>query len=86
MGVDAGDYDNDGDEDLFMTHLTSEGNNLYVNDGTGTFRDLSAASGLGPASLPYTGWGTAWFDYDNDGWLDLYAQNGFITGELPDDV
>ena len=79
MGVDAGDYDNDGDEDLFMTHLTGEGNNLYVNDGTGTFRDLSAASGLGPASLPYTGWGTAWFDYDNDGWLDLLTVNGTVV-------
>jgi hypothetical protein len=79
MGVDAGDYDNDGDEDLFMTHLTSEGNNLYVNDGSGTFQDLSAASGLGPLSLPYTGWGTTWFDYDNDGWLDLLSVNGTVV-------
>src|SRR5690606_37222050 len=47
MGVDAGDFDNDGDEDLFMTHLPVEGNNLYVNDGGGLFEDLSAVSGLG---------------------------------------
>ena len=46
MGVDAGDFDNDGDEDLIITELTGEGSNLYVNDGTGKFRDTSAASGL----------------------------------------
>lgn len=79
MGVDAGDFDNDGDEDLFMTHLTGEGNNLYVNDGPGRFVDRSAPSGLGPLSLSYTGWGTAWIDFDNDGWLDLFTVNGTIV-------
>jgi enediyne biosynthesis protein E4 len=78
MGVDAGDFDNDGDEDLFMTELIGEGSNLYVNDGSGMFQDQSARSGLGPASLPYTGFGTAWFDFDNDGWLDILAVNGTI--------
>ena len=79
MGVDAGDFDNDGDEDLFMTHLTSEGNNLYVNDGAGMFQDESVRSGLGVGSMAYTGWGTTWFDYDNDGWLDVLTVNGAIT-------
>jgi hypothetical protein len=86
MGVDAGDFDNDGDEDLIITELTGEGSNLYVNDGTGKFRDVSAASGLSAMSLPYTGWGTAWFDFDNDGWLDTFAANGTIVaneGEPP---
>jgi hypothetical protein len=78
MGVDAGDFDNDGDEDLFTTQLPAEGNNLYVNLGSGLFDDVSAASGLGPMSLGYTGFGTAWFDMDNDGWLDLLAVNGAI--------
>ena len=78
MGVDAGDFDNDGDEDLFMTHLEGQGNNLYVNRGDGLFDDQSAASGLGPSSLPYTGFGTAWVDFDNDGWLDVLAANGTI--------
>jgi enediyne biosynthesis protein E4 len=78
MGVDAGDFDNDGDEDLFITELTSQGFNLFVNDGSAKFRDLSAVSGLGPSSLPYTGWGTTWFDFDNDGWLDILAVNGTI--------
>ena len=79
MGVDAGDFDNDGDEDLIITELTGEGSNLYVNDGTGKFRDASAASGLSALSLPYTGWGTAWIDFDNDGWLDTFSANGTIV-------
>ena len=78
MGVDAGDFDNDGDEDLFMTHLRGEGNNLYVNNGTAVFSDQSVRSRLGPASLGYTGFGTAWLDVDNDGWLDLLAVNGTV--------
>ncbi len=78
MGVDAGDFDNDGDEDLFLTHLTSQTNTVYVNDGTGLFEDRSAMSGLGPASFGYTGFGTAWFDFDNDGWLDVLAVNGTV--------
>ena len=79
MGVDAGDFDNDGDEDLFITELTGQGSNLYVNDGSGSFRDVSAASRIGQLSVPYTGWGTAWFDFDNDGWLDLLSVNGTIV-------
>ena len=78
MGVDAGDFDNDGDEDLFVTNLTGEGNDLYVNDGSGLFEEQSARSGLGAASRAYTGFGTAWFDIDNDGWLDLAAVNGAV--------
>ena len=81
MGVDAGDFDADGDEDLVMTELTGQGFNLYVNDGLAHFRDQSAMSGLGPASMPFTGWGTAWFDFDNDGWLDVFSANGTIITE-----
>ena len=78
MGVDAGDFDNDGDFDLFMTHLPNEGNNLYENDGNAFFEDVSIRTALGPASHGRTGFGTAWFDLDNDGWLDLLAVNGAI--------
>jgi hypothetical protein len=78
MGVDAGDFDDDGDEDLFVTELTSEGSNLYVNDGTGLFDDRSSPSGLGAPSVPFTGFGTAWFDFDNDGRLDLLSVNGTV--------
>jgi hypothetical protein len=79
MGVDAGDFDNDGDEDLFITELTGEGHNLFVNDGTGKFEDHGTRSGLGPSSLAYTGFGTARIDFDNDGWLDILTVNGSIT-------
>jgi hypothetical protein len=78
MGVDAGDFDDDGDEDLFVTELTSEGSNLFVNDGSGVFEDRSTPSGLSPSSVPFTGFGTAWFDFDNDGQLDLLSVNGTV--------
>ncbi len=79
MGVDFGDFDNDGDEDLFVTELTSQGSTLYVNDGGGLFEDRSASTGIRYPSLPYTGFGTAWLDFDNDGWLDLLAVNGLVA-------
>ena len=78
MGVDAGDFDNDGDEDVFVTNLTGEGHDLYVNDGSATFETRSAVSGLAYTSLPYTGFGTAWLDVDNDGLLDLVTVNGTV--------
>lgn len=79
MGVDAADLDNDGDEDLFMTHLTGEYNTLYLNDGSGLFEDRTSEYGLAVASTPYTAFGTAWIDYDNDSWLDLVVLNGAVT-------
>lgn len=81
MGLDAADADNDGDEDLAITELTGQGTNLFVNDGAGRFRDASAASGIGGQSLPYTGWGVAWIDYDNDSRLDLLSVNGTIIAQ-----
>jgi hypothetical protein len=79
MGVDAGDFDNDGDEDLFVTNWLAQMNILYQNAGGGVFEDRKAASGLGPPSLAKTGFGTAWFDYDNDSWLDLITLNGSVS-------
>ena len=79
MGVDVGDFDNDGDDDLFVTHLVTQTNTLYVNTGAGLFEDRSAASGLGAPSLPYTGFGAAWLDFDNDGRLDVLAVNGAVN-------
>jgi len=78
MGVDAGDFDGDGDEDLFMTHLTGETNALFVNQGDALFDDRSLESGLGLPSWEFTGFGTAWLDYDNDGHLDVLAVNGAV--------
>jgi hypothetical protein len=79
MGVDAGDFDGDGDEDLFMTHLARETNTLYINDGQGWFEDRTVAMGLANPSFAFTGFGTAWMDYDRDGWLDLLVVNGAVT-------
>jgi hypothetical protein len=78
MGVDAADFDADGDLDLFMTHLNRETNTLYLNDGKGWFIDQTGRSGLGASSMAFTGFGTRWFDYDNDGWLDLLSANGAV--------
>jgi hypothetical protein len=79
MGVDAGDFDADGDEDLFVTELVSQGSSLWVNDGRGMFEEQSARAGVRGPSLPFTGFGAAWFDFDNDGWLDLLAVNGEVN-------
>ena len=78
MGVDAADFDEDGDLDLFMAHLNEETNTLYVNDGDAGFTDRSAALGVGPPSEPFTGFGGGWFDMDNDGDWDLYVVNGAV--------
>jgi hypothetical protein len=78
MGVDAADVDNDGDEDLFMAHLARETNTLYRNDGHGLFEDTTAEAGLGTPSWNYTGFGTAFLDYDRDGWLDVAVVNGAV--------
>ncbi|MEM7052682.1 MAG: CRTAC1 family protein [Acidobacteriota bacterium] len=79
MGVDAGDFDNDGDEDLFLAHLIKESNTLYRNDGRGRFDDRTSSAGLASPSLPFTAFGSGWLDYDNDGHLDLLVVNGAVT-------
>lgn len=79
MGVVAGDVDGDGDDDLFMTHLNAQTNTLYLNDGTGHFRDATDQLNLGVSSRPYTGFGTVWIDYDNDGDHDLLVANGTVA-------
>lgn len=79
MGVDAADVDGDGDEDLFMTHLASETNTFFRNEGEGLFQDRTAATALGPPSVERTGFGTGFLDWDNDGLLDVMAANGAVT-------
>ena len=79
MGIDAGDFDNDGDEDIFITNWLAQMNILYLNTGNGVFEDRKGPSGLGPPSLAKTGFGAAWFDFDNDSWLDLMTVNGSVS-------
>ena len=78
MGIDAGDVDGNGTEDLFVTHLMEETNTLYVNLGQGLFEDRTRESGLAMPGRRFTGFGTSFFDYDNDGWLDLLIVNGAV--------
>jgi len=76
MGIDLGDVDADGDEDLFVTNLDNEGNTLYLNLGKGLYEDRTSESGL--FKLGFTGFGTRFLDYDRDGWLDLFIANGAV--------
>jgi hypothetical protein len=79
MGVDAADFDGDGDDDVFVGELTGQGADLYVNDGSGVFVESSAQAGLRLRTLPFTAFGAAWLDADNDGLLDLAIVNGAVT-------
>ena len=81
MGVDFGDFDNDGDFDLFVTNFSYETNTLYRNEGR-QFKDATAAVGLGNPSWLYLGFGTNFLDYDNDGDLDLYVANGHVLDKI----
>ena len=78
MGLVVGDFNGDGVEDIFMSHLSRETNTLYLNDGTGLFTDSTRDSGLGMASWEYTGFGVSLADFDRDGWLDLFIANGAV--------
>jgi hypothetical protein len=78
MGVDIADFDGNGTEDIFLTHLTREKSTLFFNRGQGYFEDRSIEVGVAAPSIPFTGFGTAFFDYDNDGWLDVVAANGAV--------
>jgi hypothetical protein len=81
MGVALGDYLNKGALGLFVTNFSEEYNALYRHDGD-HFTDVSFASKTAPSSLPFVGWGTAFFDYDNDGLLDLIVVNGHVYPQL----
>jgi hypothetical protein len=76
MGVDFGDYDTDGREDLVVTNYLREPTSLYHNEGGGLFTNTAYTSRLGPASTTTVGWGVKWTDLDNDGLLDLAIANG----------
>ena len=83
MGATAGDYDHDGKLDIFITNFADEYNTLYRNDGANSFTDLSYAAKVAAVSLPHVGWGTKFFDYDNDGWVDIFVANGHVYPQLP---
>jgi hypothetical protein len=82
MGVTWGDYDRDGRLDLFISNFENEPNALYRNLGPRGFIDVTLASRIGQPSLPYVGWGTAFADFDNDGWPDLLIANGHVYPQI----
>ena len=81
MGLDLADYDNDGYPDLLVTNFQRQLNTLYRNEGNGFFNDVSFPSGLG-YSLPFVSWGTGFFDFNKDGFLDLFIVNGHIQDQI----
>ena len=82
MGVTWGDYDHRGRLHMFITEFADQPNTLYRNLGELGFEDVSYRSRVGQVSLPYVGWGTSFFDMDNDGWLDLFVANGHVYPQM----
>ena len=82
MGVDFGDYDHDGRLDIFVTNFADQEDNLYHNLGAKGFDDVSWKAGLAKSSYPYVKWGTGFFDFDNDGWLDLFVASGHVYPQM----
>ncbi|MHB1561264.1 MAG: CRTAC1 family protein, partial [Isosphaeraceae bacterium] len=78
MGVDAEDVDGDGLPELFVTNFANEYNTLYLNYGKGSFFDNTAFFGLASDTMPWVGWGTGLYDFDNDGWPDCFTVNGHV--------
>ncbi len=82
MGTDAGDYDNSGRQGLVVGNFTNEGLALYRNGGSGLFTDDASASGVGLASVKSLTFGSFFFDYDLDGFLDIFAENGHVADDI----
>src|SRR3984957_9866387 len=82
MGVTWGDYDHSGRLSMFITEFADQPNTLYKNQGAREFEEVAMPSHLGQPSLPLVGWGTSFFDMDNDGWLDLFVANGHVYPQM----
>ena len=81
MGVDSADFNGDGWADLFVANVDQEKFSIYQNNRDETFRDQAMVTGIGQATLLLSGWGLKFFDFDNDGQMDLFLANGH-----PDDM
>ena len=81
MGVAVGDYNLDGNLDIFKTHFSDDTDVLYRNDGGGNFTDTTLPAGIG-VETRYVSWGTGFADFDNDGWPDLAVVTGSVYPEI----
>ena len=84
MGTIFGDYDNDGLLDLTVSNFQKETNTLYHNEGSGFFADVTTLAGIGEITYSYLGWGIAFFDYNNDGYKDIFVANGHVLDNITD--
>ena len=82
MGIAAGDYENNGLVDFFITDFGDDYKVLYRNDGDANFTDVSYSAGIAQPTIPFVGWGDGFIDYDNDGWLDLFMANGHVYPQV----
>jgi hypothetical protein len=78
MGIGFGDYRNNGLVDFYNTTFSDDYNPLYRNDGNANFTDVSYLMGIAEPTIPFLGWGTAFLDFDNDGWKDIVISNGHV--------
>ncbi len=82
MGIGIGDYQNNGLIDVYNTTFSDDYNPLYRNDGDGNFTDISYQMGIAEPTIPFLGWGTAFIDFDNDGWKDIIVGNGHVYPQV----
>jgi hypothetical protein len=82
MGVDMGDYDHSGRLHIIVTEFVDQSDTLYHNNGSDGFADVSWNAQIAQPSHPYVGWGTGFFDMDNDGWLDIFVANGHVYPQV----
>ena len=82
MGIAAGDYENNGLVDFFVSDFGDDYKVLYHNDGDSSFTDVSYKAGLAQTTIPFVGWGDGFLDYDNDGWLDLFMADGHVYPQV----
>jgi hypothetical protein len=82
MGIDWGDYDNDGWLDPFIADFQNRPNHLWRNDHNGFFTEVSTPAGVADPAIPFLGFGSFFFDYDNDGWQDIFVCNGHVYPEI----
>jgi hypothetical protein len=82
MGIAAGDYENNGLLDFFVSDFGDDYKVLFHNDGETSFTDVSYRAGIAQTTIPFVGWGDGFIDYDNDGWLDLFEVNGHVYPQV----